>query len=96
MPSQASGSGAIARSWGLLIFRVAALLSIVLVCSGGSSAYSVLTHEEIVDLLWTPEIQPLLLKRFPTLSTDQRQVSILSFRRDSVESPPNAPTQLRT
>jgi len=34
-------------------------------------AYSVLTHEEIVDLLWTDEIQPLLLHRFPNLSADQ-------------------------
>ena len=40
-------------------------------CSGDSSAYSVLTHEEIVDLLWTDEIQPLLLKRYPGLSEDQ-------------------------
>ncbi len=40
-------------------------------CSGDSSAYSVLTHEEIVDLVWTDEIQPLLLKRFPGLSEDQ-------------------------
>lgn len=30
-----------------------------------SSAYSVLTHEEIVDLLWKDDIEPLLLKRFP-------------------------------
>lgn len=29
------------------------------------SAYSVLTHEEIVDLLWLDQIRPLLLKRFP-------------------------------
>jgi hypothetical protein len=36
-----------------------------------SSAYSVLTHEEIVDLLWTDQIQPLLLKRYPGLSKDQ-------------------------
>ncbi len=36
-----------------------------------SSAYSVLTHEEIVDLLWSDEIQPLILKRFPGLSADQ-------------------------
>jgi hypothetical protein len=43
----------------------------VLMCSGGSSAYSVLTHEEIVDLAWTDEIQPLLLKRYPGLSEDQ-------------------------
>ena len=40
-------------------------------CSSGSSAYSVLTHEEIVDLLWTDEIQPLLLNRYPGLSADQ-------------------------
>ena len=48
-----------------------ALLLVVLMCSGGSSAYSVLTHEEIVDLVWTDEIRPLLLKRFPELSEDQ-------------------------
>ncbi len=40
-------------------------------CSDGASAYSVLTHEEIVDLLWTDAIQPLLLKRYPGLSEDQ-------------------------
>jgi hypothetical protein len=44
---------------------------VVLMCSGGSSAYSVLTHEEIVDLVWTDEIRPLLLKRYPGLSEDQ-------------------------
>ncbi|HET9696285.1 MAG TPA: zinc dependent phospholipase C family protein [Terriglobales bacterium] len=35
------------------------------------SAYSVLTHEEIVDLLWADQIRPLLLKRFPGLTDDQ-------------------------
>jgi hypothetical protein len=34
-------------------------------------AYSVLTHEEIVDLLWLDQIRPLLLKRFPGLTDDQ-------------------------
>jgi hypothetical protein len=34
-------------------------------------AYSVLTHGEIVDLLWTDRIQPLLLKRYPGLSEAQ-------------------------
>jgi hypothetical protein len=34
-------------------------------------AYSVLTHEEIVDLLWTDSIKPLLLKRFPNSTDDQ-------------------------
>jgi len=55
----------------LLSVRAVALLLIVLMCSSGSSAYSVLTHEEIVDLLWTDEIQPLLLNRYPGLSADQ-------------------------
>jgi hypothetical protein len=55
----------------LLSVRVAALLLIMLMCSGGSSAYSVLTHEEIVDLLWTDGIRPLLLKRYPGLSDEQ-------------------------
>lgn len=47
------------------------MLFVVLACSGLSSGYSVLTHEEIVDLLWTSQIQPLLLARFPTLTPDQ-------------------------
>jgi hypothetical protein len=55
----------------LLSVRALALLLVVLLCSSGSSAYSVLTHEEIVDLLWTDEIQPLLLTRYPGLSEDQ-------------------------
>ena len=33
-------------------------------------AYSVLTHEEVVDLLWKDDIQPLLLKRFPGASAE--------------------------
>ena len=37
----------------------------------GLFAYSVLTHEEIVDLAWTSEIRPLLLQRFPDLTEDQ-------------------------
>jgi hypothetical protein len=45
-------------------------LLVVLLWSG-SSAYSVLTHEEIVDLLWTDELRPLLLTRYPGLSEAQ-------------------------
>jgi hypothetical protein len=66
-----SSRGTIAQSWGLPSVRAAALLLIVLMFSGGASAYSVLTHEEIVDLLWSNQIQPLLLKRYPGLSQDQ-------------------------
>jgi len=50
---------------------VALVLGVLLMCSGGAFAYSVLTHEEIVDLVWTDEIRPLLLKRFPELSEEQ-------------------------
>src|SRR5579862_9763924 len=63
--------GAIVESWRLLSIRAVTLLLVVLICGGSSSAYSVLTHEEIVDLLWTDEIQPLLLQRYPGLSEDQ-------------------------
>src|SRR5271169_708797 len=55
--------------------RVVALLVILLLCASGSSAYSVLTHEEIVDLVWTTQISPLLLKRFPTLTEDQLKLA---------------------
>jgi len=67
----ATSPGAMAKGWRLLAIRVVTVLLIVLMCSDSSSAYSVLTHEEIVDLLWTDEIQPLLLKRYPGLSEDQ-------------------------
>ena len=61
----------VVSGWRLLSLRLAVLVLVMLMCSGGSSAYSVLTHEEIVDLLWTDGIRPLLLKRFPGLSEDQ-------------------------
>ena len=34
------------------------------------SGYSVLTHEQVVDLSWQDQIQPMLLKRFPAASPD--------------------------
>ena len=38
--------------------------------SATSVAYSVLTHEEVVDLVWKDNIRPLLVKRFPAASAD--------------------------
>src|SRR6202035_2366893 len=64
-------AGAATKQGRLLSINALALLLVVLMCSGGSSAYSVLTHEEIVDLLWADAIRPLLLKRYPALSEDQ-------------------------
>jgi len=34
------------------------------------AAYSVLTHEEIIDLVWKDDIQPRLLQRFPNATPD--------------------------
>src|SRR3989454_7510246 len=53
------------RSTRDILQRATALLLFVFFFSGLGSGYSVLTHEEIVDLLWKDQIQPLLLKRFP-------------------------------
>jgi zinc dependent phospholipase C len=36
-------------------------------------AYSVLTHEQVVDLLWQDQIQPLLKKRFPQATEQDLQ-----------------------
>jgi hypothetical protein len=36
-----------------------------------AAAYSVLTHEELIDLAWNGSIRPLLLARFPRATEDQ-------------------------
>ena len=66
-----SSRAANAGIWRVFYMRVLAVVLVVLMCSGGSFGYSVLTHEEIVDLLWSDEIRPLLLQRFPELSEEQ-------------------------
>jgi hypothetical protein len=57
--------------WGSRGIRAAAVFLVLLLCTSSSFAYSVLTHEEIVDLAWTDELRPLLIQRFPALSEDQ-------------------------
>ncbi len=48
------------------------LLLIALVAYASlASAYSVLTHEEIIDLLWDQQIKPLLLARYPNATPEQ-------------------------
>ena len=51
--------------------RLMALLLVTLGFCGSGSAYSVLTHEEIVDLQWADQIKPLILTRYPGLSEEQ-------------------------
>jgi hypothetical protein len=52
--------------------RSAVLILLFLAMSSRpAGAYSVLTHEEIIDIAWNDSIQPLLLKRFPNLTPAQ-------------------------
>ena len=62
---------AASSGWGPWGIRMVAVFLVMLLCTNVSFAYSVLTHEQIVDLLWTDELRPLLLKRFPALTEDQ-------------------------
>ncbi|HET7205308.1 MAG TPA: zinc dependent phospholipase C family protein [Terriglobales bacterium] len=54
-------------AWGFIRFasRVVVCLALVLAFATIGNSYSVLTHEEIIDLLWKDQIAPLLLRRFP-------------------------------
>jgi len=50
---------------------IALLLAVTLLFPPTTSAYSVLTHEELIDLAWNESIRPLLLARFPGTSEEQ-------------------------
>lgn len=47
------------------------ILALILAGSQPSQAYSVLSHEAIVDSAWDEAIRPLLLKRFPNSTTEE-------------------------
>jgi hypothetical protein len=68
---QITKTGAIPKGWRLIFLRSAMVLLFAFLLSTGASAHSVLTHEEMVDLVWTTDIRPLLLKRYPALTEDQ-------------------------
>ena len=53
------------------LVRAVALLLFLACCASRGNAYSVLTHEEMVDLLWKSNILPLIQHRFPGLTEDQ-------------------------
>ncbi len=50
---------------------VAALAACITVCSIPGPAYSVLTHEQIVDLAWEDRLRPMLLLRFSQATPDE-------------------------
>lgn len=51
--------------------RLLAVALILFIGCGSSHAYSVLTHEEIIDLLWNDQLRPMILARYPGLTDDQ-------------------------
>ena len=56
-----------------LCLSIATLLFVLLATPQPARAYSVLTHEQLIDLTWADSIQPLLLRRFPGLTPAQLQ-----------------------
>ena len=48
-----------------------AVAAVLLVGLRVASAYSVLTHEAIIDTVWDTSLKPILLKRFPDLTPEQ-------------------------
>jgi Zinc dependent phospholipase C len=55
-----------------LLRRVVAIgVAALIVYAPPCRAYSVLTHEAIIDVMWDTNIRPLLLKRFPHATPDE-------------------------
>ncbi|HKW18501.1 MAG TPA: zinc dependent phospholipase C family protein [Terriglobales bacterium] len=50
--------------------RLTILLACIVGCCLPSQSYSVLTHEQVVDLAWKDQIRPMLLARFPQATPD--------------------------
>jgi len=60
-----------------LSFLASGLLSWLLIATSGPFlfAYSVLTHQQIIDLAWGSSIKPLLLARYPATTAEQLRVA---------------------
>jgi hypothetical protein len=50
------------------LYLPAIFLLLLFACSRNAGGYSVLTHEELIDLTWHDSIKPLLLNRYPNLT----------------------------
>ena len=59
------------RWWKARPCQLLSCLILILLLARTSNAYSVLTHEQVVDLLWDGRIQPMLKARFPGLSDQE-------------------------
>ena len=52
-------------------YAVWAFVLVLLAFAGDARAYSVLTHEQLIDLTWDASIVPLLRSRYPSLTPQQ-------------------------
>lgn len=58
------------RSERQLLLRILVLFALIVGLRPQSHAYSVLSHEEVVDICWDSTIQPAVLRRFPQSTPD--------------------------
>ena len=59
---------------------VALVIAVTLLSAPRARSYSVLTHEQVIDLLWKDDIVPLLKKRFPqTTGEDLRKAHAFAY-----------------
>ena len=63
-----------------LLRSLSAVGLVVIFCSSAGVSYSVLTHEQVVDIAWNDQIAPLLRQRFPqTTEDDLRQAHAYAY-----------------
>ena len=55
----------------MVVYRATVRLAALLLLTSALHAYSVLTHEAIIDTAWDTGIKPLLLKRYPQATADE-------------------------
>ncbi len=56
------------RRW---VAPLAVCIPLILAWPSSGKAYGVLTHHQLIDQAWNPVIVPILLSRFPSLTTEQ-------------------------
>jgi hypothetical protein len=57
------------RCWSLVLFLP------LLLAARTADAYSVLSHEEVVDMAWKDQIVPMLKARYPAITADDLRVA---------------------
>jgi hypothetical protein len=69
-PANVSPSANPAKRLNTRFLRFFALVGLLFLSTQNSPAYSVLTHEQIVDLMWKDEIRPMLQARYPNATQE--------------------------